>query len=167
MPPRKRVKYESPIKGDDLCQLWWTAVQSEELFGNGMPGIPYGIASKRTNKRKKRKKPSSPLPSKALLNMMHANIRTLRRIRRTHAKYAALNLASSGNKEDDIEGELPPPPPPVLAEGEDDIEDNIDERRWEPVGSGIEIGERQADSCLKWANGKILEHAGFQGTYKV
>jgi hypothetical protein len=83
---------------------------------------------------------------------MNNNIRTMKRVRRTHAKFAALNQQD----DEDIVGR----PDEV-----EDVHEGVDERPWTvPEGSGgIEIGEGRAGDCLKWMSGKVLEHAGFQG----
>lgn len=63
-------------------------------------------------------------------------------------------------------------PPDV---GEDGlVEDVIDERPWRARYAGLrhvkgpvdlEVGEKNAEECLKWMNRKVLEHAGFQGAF--
>lgn len=50
---------------------------------------------------------------------------------------------------------LPPPEEP---------ETIVNDRPWRVQGSGVEIGPENADDCLHWMGGKVLEHAGFQGT---
>lgn len=32
-------------------------------------------------------------------------------------------------------------------------------------GGGRELGGKNAESCLGWVNGKVLEHSGFQGPF--
>jgi len=98
--------------------------------------------------------------SNSLLSIINGNIKTLKRVRRTHAKFAALSLNTEEGDE----------PPDV---GEDGIVDEvIDERPWRARYTGLrqakgqvelEVGEKNADQCLKWMNRKVLEHAGFQG----
>lgn len=112
---------------------------------------------------------------------MNANIRTMRRVRHTHTKFAALGLATApaGGNEDGVEGEgggggivtgitLPTPLEDDGAGiGVDD--DKIDERPWsvrvkaKGRAEGVEIGEECASDCLTWMGSKVLEHAGFQG----
>ena len=95
---------------------------------------------------------------------MNSNIRTLKRVRRTHAKFAALNL----NAEDGGVADLDEPP--ETAE-DDPVDEFVDERPWKVVAglnggdmeSGVELGREPAVHCLRWMNGKVLEHAGFQG----
>ena len=77
-------------------------------------------------------------------------------MRRIHAKFAALNLNSNGD-----EGDWASSAPPIL--GEEDIDDVVDDRPWQPHASGIELGEENAADCLRWMSQKVLEHVGFQG----
>jgi transcriptional activator SPT7 len=79
----------------------------------------------------------------------------MRRVRRTHAKFAALN-ANMNNDED-----VYVPPPEAL--GGDVANDAVDEQPWVPQGSGIEVGAENAAGCIHWMSRKVLEHAGFQG----
>ncbi len=185
------TQYPTPLleEKDDLSQLWWGAVQSDELLANGLPGIPFGPSSSISHRKKlKRKRPKRPRPPlqpqnpKSLLTMMNNNIKTVRRLRHTHAKFVALNVsAAAPEDEDGVDGVLygglasaiPGNRVPVLATlpgvGEDDmVDDKIDERPWMVAGGtskgGIEIGEENAANCLHWTTDKILEHTGFQGT---
>jgi len=151
---------------------------------------------------------------KALLNMMNTNIKTMRRIRHTHAKFAALNATTLANEE--VEegaslisaggiGSVLPMAGPSLGDADvldssistgstgeainaavDDeiMNEKLDERPFTimqkvKVGGkgkerermarfgGVDIGEKNAWSCLQWTNRKILEHVGFQGVYIV
>jgi transcriptional activator SPT7 len=98
---------------------------------------------------------------------MNNNIGTMKRVRRTHAKFADLNRNNSSINEDG--GESPGPidiPGEAYGAGAD-ADVAIDERPWKPQGSGIEIGEANADACLGWMTGKVLEHAGFQGAFML
>ena len=86
----------------------------------------------------------------------------MKRVRHTHTKFADLNRGNNNNEES---GESPGP---VEVPGEEygagmDGDVVIDDRPWKPPGSGIEIGEANADACLEWMTGKVLEHVGFQG----
>lgn len=139
--PRKRTRYATqyptPLldEKDDLSQLWWSAVQSDSLLNNGLPGIPFGPSSSLSPssfsgtsssssskllhpssssviKRKRRKPPKphqqqqrqrQPANSKSLLSMMNHNIKAIRRVRHTHAKFTALT-ASSAPPEDEEQG---------------------------------------------------------------
>ncbi|KAL4079299.1 hypothetical protein J3A83DRAFT_4208682 [Scleroderma citrinum] len=182
---------------EGLTELWWDAVQSDALFANGLPCLP-SIASfppppsprptrkmipttssqpPSTSFRKRlRARPSSEQEQpRTLLALMNSNIKTLKRVRRTHTKFVALGFgggddgvgtgaaagAGPAEREDvpEPESELP--------------EEATDERPWlarlrgvggkGKVRGGIEIGERAAGSCLGWMNRKVLDHAGFQG----
>ncbi|KAF9524724.1 hypothetical protein CPB83DRAFT_860781 [Crepidotus variabilis] len=113
--PRKRARftsqYPTPLldERDDLSQLWWGAVQSDQLLSNGLPGIPFGTSSSTSHhkklKRKKQKRPKlmpqSPQNPKSLLSMMNTNIKTMRRVRHTHNKFAALTAATTAPEEED------------------------------------------------------------------
>lgn len=85
----------------------------------------------------------------------------MRRIRMTHAKFTALNQS---NEEGGGTVSVSQPAEMGIDEA---VEEEIDERPWNPSGSGLEIGEKNADDCLHWMGTKILEHVGFQGTSKV
>lgn len=172
------------LEDKESVELWWDAVHSEDLIANGLPGIgrvssldidsspnkksknprtpkilKSAPKSKSPSKPKRRKKPSSA-PVKSLLGLMNSNIRTMKRVRSTHAKFAALN--QNQNNEDG--GESPEPiAAETIPEEREDADLGVDERPWNPVGSGIEIGQVGADDCLGWMSGKVLEHAGFQG----
>ncbi|KAL0955565.1 hypothetical protein HGRIS_001806 [Hohenbuehelia grisea] len=193
--PRKRARFSSAlpdVQSHQMTHLWWRVVHSEDLVGNGLPAIAYPTsASLRTpkapGKRKRRKDIAqhSPQP-KSLLSLMNKNISSLRRVRQTHTKYAALNLSTAGANEDgeggagaDVSGiaglGAGGAAGFIPGVGEDDAgsaEDNqIDERPWlarwkgkGPIRGGIDIGAKNADSCLRWMGEKVLEHAGFQGT---
>ncbi|KAI6007732.1 hypothetical protein F5J12DRAFT_830397 [Pisolithus orientalis] len=195
-----------PRSHGELIDLWWNAAQSDALLANGLPCLP-SIASSPLPQRPPPRKapivntpvttttaPSAPTTprkrrvrpvagqerSETLLSLMNTNIKTLKRVRRTHTKFAALGfnagedgagtggapgvgLGVGGTEREDIpdpETELP--------------EEVVDGRPWllrlrgaggkTVARGGIEIGERAAGSCLKWMNRKVLEHVGFQGT---
>ncbi|CAA7263126.1 unnamed protein product [Cyclocybe aegerita] len=119
--PRKRARYTVPYatpipdERNDVSQLWWGAVQSDALLANGLPGIPFGPSCSTSHKRKakrtkppKRVKEEPPSNPKSLLVMMNANIKTMRRVRHTHAKFAAMNAATAPPEEDE-NGETPAP----------------------------------------------------------
>jgi transcriptional activator SPT7 len=114
-----------PDEKDDLSQLWWGAVQSDSLLNNGLPGIPFGpscsssfsgtssssklqqhpssVKHKRRKPPKQQQEQRQPANPKALLSMMNHNIMTMRRVRHTHAKFAALT-ASTAPPEDEEQG---------------------------------------------------------------
>ena len=100
-------------------------MQSDSLLNNGLPGIPFGPSSSSSFsgtssssklqqhpssvKHKRRKPPKQqqrqrqPANPKSLLSMMNHNIMTMRRVRHTHSKFAALT-ASSAPPEDEEQG---------------------------------------------------------------
>lgn len=87
----------------------------------------------------------------------------MKRVRRTHAKFADLNRNNNSNNED---GGETPISIDMAGDGYGagaDADTTTDDRPWKPQGSGIEIGEANAEACLEWMTGKVLEHAGFQG----
>lgn len=148
-----------------MVELWWDALQSDDLLGNGLPTLVYqssedvpslspakAIVDPPRERKTHRHKKTEP-PKSSLLSHLNNNIRTMRRVRSTHAKFAALSQ--------NIEEVIGPPAPSDLPP--EDVEDILDERPWKPMGSGIDIGEENADDCLHWMGSKILEHAGFQG----
>ncbi|KAF5387200.1 hypothetical protein D9757_006885 [Collybiopsis confluens] len=167
---------------DDLTQLWWTTVQSDSLLPNGLPEIPIASSSSSphpffklpipdsipgvTKKKKRRKKlPDSYRPEdkpKALLTMMNNNIRTIKRVRHTNARFAALGLSKDigeGDGDNETTGPVFSAPASAgvgLAGGdamdiEEVTDDRVDERPWKvPTRrgrrlSGIEIGNKNAD----------------------
>ena len=188
--PRKRARLTPPDSGDENCMrernrnavdLWWSAAQSDALLPNGLPCLVQYPSSNsncpppqvkpesnslRPPKRKRvKRKPQVPTaPPNTLLGIMSSNVRTLKRVRRTHAKFAALNLNT-----DDGGGALGLDEPPESAE-DDPVDEFVDERPWKVLAgfkgemeSGVELGGARAMHCLRWMNGKVLEHAGFQG----
>jgi transcriptional activator SPT7 len=73
---------------------------------------------------------------------MGANIRAAKRVRRAHARLAAL-------ADDDV--------PPAAAEDEPGLElDRVDDAPWRAGGGA-------PGDALRWAGGRVVEHAGFQG----
>lgn len=204
--PRKRTRFSSQyatplvFDKDDVSELWWNAVQSDALLANGLPQIPLSsssststtamivptssstsLATPRKPKFKRRKKrPVESPPPKSLLTLMNNNIKTMKRLRHTHAKFAALNANNPSNGEDTEGGgdgapySASGPVLPVVVGGDDDgieaVDDKVDERPWRATIKGkrkvrgIEIGEEAATDCMKWMGRKVLEHVGFQGT---
>jgi transcriptional activator SPT7 len=98
---------------------------------------------------------------------MNTNIKTLKRVRRMHAKFTALNLnVEEGGMGDEL--------PDIGEEGR--VDEVIDERPWraryadlgQVKGSvELEVSEKNADECLKWMNRKVIEHKGFQGAFQT
>ncbi|KAI0785736.1 hypothetical protein C8Q75DRAFT_881942 [Abortiporus biennis] len=173
--PRKRLR-TTPEPPKDPVELWWDAMRSDEMIANGVPVLRYAASENYTGRtresaipvtarKKGKKKKVQKEPVNTMLYHMNNNIRTMRRVRTTHAKFAVLNQA---NDESGINGGIGgPPPPELMPPPEDDIDDVLDERPWRIGGSGIEIGEKNASDCLQWMGSKVLEHVGFQGTSKA
>ncbi|EGO00559.1 hypothetical protein SERLA73DRAFT_71569 [Serpula lacrymans var. lacrymans S7.3] len=165
--PRKRARLTPPVyDNSDVLDLWWRAVESDTLLANGLPSLVQSShqaallsqpTASRSPSRKRKRPKKSDTPTNTMLAHMNGNIKTLKRVRRTHAKFAALNLNSE-------EGGTFDEPPDVP---EDEVEETIDERPWKTRGAGVEIGEANATDCLRWMNTKVLEHAGFQGSSSV
>ena len=74
------------------------------------------------------------------------------RVRRTHAKFVALNAAA-----DSTNPVVPAPEPASEHEADEKV---LKEKGWRPQG---EVGREEADDCLNWMGSKVLQHAGFQG----
>ena len=74
------------------------------------------------------------------------------RVRRTHAKFVALNAAA-----DSTNPAVPAPEPATELEADEMV---LKEDGWRPRG---EVGREAADDCLGWMGSKVLQHAGFQG----
>ncbi|TFK71075.1 hypothetical protein BDN72DRAFT_487042 [Pluteus cervinus] len=233
--PRKRTRlglpYPLPVptEREQLSELWWAAVQSDSLLANGLPEIPFAsssavaptspssvtltthpqhsgsLSASRLSKGKKKKRTQEEKP-KALLTLMNNNIKTMKRVRHTHAKFAALGITAvkdDEGAEGGIDGAsgmgglaLPgtgygggglvgsSQPGSSTAVGgsigpsafdEDSVgalDERVDERPWRIRGkgkqrAGIEIGEKNAEDCVKWMDQKVLEHSGFQGASKM
>lgn len=128
-------------------------------------------------KRRKKRPPegqSRPQP-RSLLGLINNNVRSLKRVRRVHDKFLLLNL-DKGNAEDGAGGGLSvfgsvEPLEPVRIQGsnvaldEDDadaLDVILDDQPWRSRGTGLEIGEEDANDCLHWMGTKVLEHSGFQ-----
>ena len=171
--PRKRARVHSQSPADkDVVELWWDAMRSDEMLANGLPSLTHRASEDvsasappnaitdppRNSTRRKKRKKKETTASNTLLYHMNNNIRTLRRVRTTHAKLTALNQSLEDNG-----GVAEPPIHDIQA----DLDDVIDERPWQPTGAGIDMGEENATSCLNWMGSKVLEHAGFQGTSKM
>src|ERR1700691_2442790 len=166
--PRKRTRLTQPMVEDkDMVELWWDAVRSDDLLANGLPCIPctsfqehhpHRLQSKKStskvkSKPKRRKKPYSSRaapPTKSLLTLMNNNVGTMKRVPRTHAKFADLNRNNNSNNEDGGESPASVDMPGEAYGRGADADVLIDERPWKPQGSGIEIGEANAEACLGW-----------------
>ncbi|KAJ7215027.1 hypothetical protein GGX14DRAFT_518637 [Mycena pura] len=155
------------LRADADPHLWWTAVHADALLPNGLPHIAYPSSRaarppaeaapprarpRRRTKAKARDADPDKAGEKTLLARMNANIRTMRRLRHTHARFAALGLgtAAAAPDEFDAPGAMPPPlapadaPPETVplaepgARGEEDAvvgENDVDDRPW-----GVEVG---------------------------
>lgn len=138
------------------------------------PALPLS----KKHKTKPKSGPQSPKKQapNSLLALMSTNISTMKRVRRTHARFAALSTTAE-DPADDAPGEDRDRDKEDVRmreldvgereqdTGERDGEAAVDDRPWETVGSGVEMGERGAEACLAWMGGKVLEHAGFQGVF--
>ena len=170
--PRKRARIYSYNAGDrDVVELWWDVMRSDEMLANGLPSLtravsedlsthmpPNAITDSPRNSTRRKKKKKETTATNTLLYHMNNNIRTLRRVRTTHAKFTALNqsLEESG-------GVAQPP----IHDIHEDLDDVLDERPWKPTGAGIDMGGDNGNDCLRWMGSKVLEHSGFQGTSKM
>lgn len=83
---------------------------------------------------------------------MNKNIATMSRVRRTHAKFVALNATA-----DSSNPVVPAPEPASEHEAEEAV---LQEEGWKTQG---DVNWEAADECLGWMGGKVLQHAGFQG----
>lgn len=168
--PRKRPRTLSK----DPVELWWDAMRSDEMVGNGLPVLRYPSSAHASGevsqeptpavpplpiKPKKRKKVRPP-STNTLLYHMNGNIRTMRKVRSVYTKFAALNI----NNED---GTGPTQPHEFLPPPAEDVEEVIDDRPWRISGTEGEVGEQNADDCMHWMGSKVLEHAGFQGLSRI
>ncbi|KAF7308393.1 SAGA complex protein [Mycena chlorophos] len=150
--PRKRSRQEADPND------WWTAVGSDVLLANGLPHIPHSsyrpppqpslLASSKTRSKKGKGKAAE---EKTMLGRMNNNIRTMRRLRDTHARFAALGLGNTGGPagpEDEQQqpqqaqpGIMPPPPlppappPPIIPVEVPLPRNEVDDRPW-----GTEVG---------------------------
>lgn len=186
--PRKRMRTSSKSRSRSLTpdtdpfELWWEACTSSTLMSNALPSLTHSAslepstspkselkadpyASNRVRKRKKKRPPEpQDSPPTTLLGYINSNIRTLRRVRLTHEKFIALNLSTD---ESMATGGGPNPSleniPDIKPINEKELDEGVvvDDRPWKPRASGIELGERNADACLRWMSTKVLEHAGF------
>ncbi|KAG5643197.1 hypothetical protein DXG03_001357 [Asterophora parasitica] len=206
--PRKRARYSSqyatPVafEKDEVSELWWGAVQSDTLLANGIPEIPFASSSsslyspsssrpapvrkaKPKRRREKAQAQAEILPPKSLLALMNNNIKTMKRLRHTHAKFVALTATTTGGEDGEgaggdaaafsARGASPNTAGTGASfgtgeeEGIEAVDDKVDDRPWNAMVKGkrrvrgVEIGEENAEDCLKWMSGKMLEHAGFQG----
>lgn len=134
--PRKRVKLDPDQEGLDE---WWSTVREPEFLANGLPP---SFSSPRPRRKKKKPPRVGTSADSGLLKLMNNNIRTMKRVRRTHTRFSA--LTDEGVEEEELAMDI----------------DEADDLGWSCEG---EVGQESADKCLSWMGSKVLEHAGFQG----
>jgi transcriptional activator SPT7 len=160
-------------------ELWWAASTHPALLANAVPTIPYAASSvpgrdptkaKPVKKRKaKQKQDMSHASDRSLLSTMSNNIRILKRVRRAHSKLAALAVMDDPNGEG--AEELAAPTFALAAETEG--ADVVDDTPWRPLDSSASsrytrhVSQQEAEDCLRWTSGRVVEHAGFQGTSRM
>lgn len=154
-------------------------MQTDTMIGNALPVLRYAASEDPSSStppkniidpprksgqrpRKKRRK-EDERSQRTLLYHMNNNIRTVRRVRDTHARLTVLKETSA----EDGSGAGGQPPEPLPPPSLDDSDDAVDDRPWRVGASGLDIGEQTADDCMHWMGSKVLEHAGFQGSSKV
>lgn len=120
--PRKRSRRSSSSAGKRRVDLWWEAMQCDQLIGNGYPTLrhpssnpenppPFATAGqtqtqtmlKSKSRRKRRKKvpeEDSHAANKTLLGLMNKNITTMRRLRVTHSKFSSLKESKEATNEE-------------------------------------------------------------------
>ncbi|KAF9017827.1 hypothetical protein BDZ89DRAFT_1165526 [Hymenopellis radicata] len=140
--PRKRIKLDPD---QETLDAWWSTAREPELLANGLP--PSFRSSRPKRRKRKPPQPGTSSSSGGLLKLMNNNIRTMKRVRRTHTKFSALN-EEGGEEVDEVVPEL----------------DEVDDRPWTSEG---EVGQEGADQCVTWMTRKVLEHTGFQGTSRA
>ncbi|KLO15147.1 hypothetical protein SCHPADRAFT_939009 [Schizopora paradoxa] len=182
--PRKRSRTPRDIRSAEPEDLWWEATMSQDLLANGLPTFthpssfslegdmripapPEPISSKNVKRRKRKRPPEENSTPRSLLGYINNNIRTLKRVRRTHDKFLALNLASEDGATGPNGQPLmePPEAPPLGVEDEVDVQ--VDDRPWRSRGTDVVVEGEEADECMHWIGTKILEHSGFQSTSKA
>lgn len=123
--------------------------------------LPPPVSKKESKKRKRTEPDGTP---HSLLDHINNNVRTIKRVRKTHDKFLSLNLgAEEGGSAGNTAGFAEPPVPTAT---DDSADVKIDERPWRSRGTGLEVGREDSDECLHWMGGKILEHAGFQSKFR-
>lgn len=152
-------------------------MQSDYMIGNALPVLRHSASEDPSSStpltnivdpprkpaqrhRKKRRKQDDKHMQKTLLYHMNNNIRTIRRVRETHARLTALKETSAEDG-----SSLGAPPELLLPLPADDIGDVIDDKPWSVPSSGLDVGEQNADGCMHWMGSKVLEHTGFQGEF--
>jgi transcriptional activator SPT7 len=182
--PRKRSRLRDGQLGKDAdpVELWWAASSSQALLANAVPSIPCasgsvpGFSSGKKKKTKRREVPPNP---KSLLSLMSDNIKTVKRVRRAHAKLSVL-ASSADDANPDGTDDQPSGPrsggPTTMLSGqalEAEDADAVDDRPWLPHGVSPHsrrtrhVNQVEGEDCLRWMSGRVIEHAGFQGTSKL
>ena len=157
--PSKRARLEEG-EDEDTSQLWWNAVPG--LVANGVPGI-----SPSSSSPLKQRTVSVHTNPKSLLSVMNANIKTMKKVRGTHAKFAALAATTTtGGEEAALDGEAGVGVGTGITTGfggftaglavEEDVlgeGDTIDERPWlarvEGKGKVVGRGKKKAKTKRK------------------
>ena len=157
--PSKRARLEEG-EDEDTSQLWWNAVPG--LVANGVPGISPSSSSPH-----KQRTVSVHTNPKSLLSVMNANIKTMKKVRGTHAKFAALAATTTtGGEEAALDGETGVGVGTGITTGfggftaglavEEDVlgeGDTIDERPWlarvEGKGKVVGRGKKKAKTKRK------------------
>ncbi|PSR71540.1 hypothetical protein PHLCEN_2v12591 [Hermanssonia centrifuga] len=178
--PRKRAKTTQEDK--DIVDLWWDAMQSAVMIGNGVPTLRYSSSGDPSDttppptitdpprmpgqraRKKRRKQTGDVYSERSMLHHMNNNIRILRRVRSTHARLTALK---ESNDDAAGTGVVQPSQPSFEPLAADEVEAVVEDTPWPLPSSDVELGEENADHCLHWMGTKVLEHAGFQGASKV
>lgn len=155
--------HSQAIDKEELTELWWGAVQSDTLLANGLPRIQ--VSSSKQAARILARADGQPLPStsqqdlktephkieagpSSLVSLINSNIKAMKRVRHTHARFAALVANTATGADDSIDGTAPMPddfPTQASAvvhgpgsmwsvhgdeESMDVVEDRVDERPW-------------------------------------
>ncbi|OCB85846.1 hypothetical protein A7U60_g7200 [Sanghuangporus baumii] len=190
--PRKkaRTRLRSLDAVVDPVDLWWEVSTSSTLMTNALPTLTYPSSAtieslppspplppKPTRKKKKKRPPErqqhepSKFQPKSLLGLINNNIRSLRRVRQIHDKFLILNLnsedSSSNNGAAGPSGTVEPPDPGLLTVDDPEKDIQVDDRPWRSRETGLDVGERDANDCLRWMGTKVLEHSGFQSTSRA
>jgi transcriptional activator SPT7 len=178
--PRKRSRMRTILgalgEKPDPVELWWAAATSPALLANGVPAISHAsdyapVARSSPNyvlnpvKKKKKVKKETHNPS-SLLRVMSENIRTMKRVRHSHARLSALLEEVNANGEgDEVIPGANVAPSAIAAGVLDEGADTVDDVPWRPTGTEGQkrtrhVNQSEAEDCLKWMSGRVVEHAG-------
>lgn len=204
--PRKRVRVglsQDPAMAKEVTEIWWDVASMDTFAGNGLPPAPYCLpprhpkhlpalphtggagppAPKSRKKKMKVEKDETEVPGKqTMLALMSENIRTVKRVRRAHAKLAMLAVLEDLAAQPGAGGIAPAALMQPVAEDAGaavKADEGVDDRPWRTVvggekgktrrrvGHGVgKVDGEAAEDCMKWMSGRVLEHAGFQGTLR-